>query len=158
MATKAQIAMVLEEFKKIHPPHPSGFLQRIDERQEGVGAVLCLLHESEDTVTAGRISEVLGVSTARVAVLLKKMAAKGLITKERAPSDARVTVVELTEQGKAAIREIEEEIFRQMGLVIDKVGEERVLEFITITKEIQNAVAPAEAPQQDIRNLRNLRN
>lgn len=148
MATKAQIEMVLGELKKVHPPHPSGFLQRIDERQEGTGAVLCLLHDSRDTVTAGKISEVLGVSTARVAVLLKKMAAKGLITKERAPSDARVTVVTLTEQGKETVQRIEEEIFHQMGVVIDKVGEARVLEFITIAKEIQKAVA-ADKTLQD---------
>jgi len=148
VATKAQIEMVLEEFKKVHPPHPSGFLRRIDERHEGTGAVLCLLHDSRDTVTAGKISEVLGVSTARVAVLLKKMAAKGLITKERAPSDARVTVVALTEQGKETVQWIEEEIFHQMGVVIDKVGEARVLEFITIAKEIQKAVA-ADKTLQD---------
>ncbi len=135
MATKSQIEMVLREFKKIHPPHPVGLLQRIDETQEGVGAVLCLLHESDETVTAGRVSEVLGVSTARVAVLLKKMAAKGLITK-----DARVTVVSLTEQGRESIREIEGELYRQTGLVIDRVGEERVLEFIAIAQEIQSAL------------------
>ena len=106
MATKSQIEMVLRELKKIHPPHPVGLLQRIDETQEGVGAVLCLLHESDETVTAGRVSEVLGVSTARVAVLLKKMAAKRLITKGHDPADARVTVVSLTEQGRESIREI----------------------------------------------------
>ncbi len=81
MATKSQIEMVLREFKKIHPPHPVGLLQRIDETQEGVGAVLCLLHESDETVTAGRVSEVLGVSTARVAVLLKKWRQRGLSQK-----------------------------------------------------------------------------
>ncbi|MDE7326318.1 MAG: winged helix DNA-binding protein [Lachnospiraceae bacterium] len=140
MATKAQIKMVLEEFKKVHPPHPAGILQRIDERQEGVGAVLHLLHESDEMVTAGRISEVLGISTARVAVLLKKMVLKGLIIKEHVQSDARITVVSLTEQGRETIQAIEDEIFYQMGIVIDKVGEERVLEFIAIAKEIQNAV------------------
>ena len=140
MATKSQIEMVLREFKKIHPPHPVGLLQRIDATQEGVGAVLCLLHESDETVTAGRVREVLGVSTARVAVLLKKMAAKGLITKVNDPADARVTVVSLTEQGRESIREIEGELYRQTGLVIDRVGEERVLEFIAIAQEIQSAL------------------
>lgn len=140
MATKVQIEMVLREFKKIHPPHPVGLLQRIDETQEGVGAVLCLLHESDETVTAGRISEVLKISTARVAVLLKKMEAKGLIAKGHDPADARVTVVSLTEQGRGTIREIEDELYRQTGLVIDKIGEERVLEFIAIAQEIQSAM------------------
>ena len=82
----------------------------------------------------------LGVSTARVAVLLKKMAAKRLITKGHDPADARVTVVSLTEQGRESIREIEGELYRQTGLVIDRVGEERVLEFIAIAQEIQSAL------------------
>ena len=75
-----------------------------------------------------------------MAVLLKKMAAKGLITKGHDPADARVTVVSLTEQGRESIREIEGELYRQTGLVIDRVGEERVLEFIAIAQEIQSAL------------------
>ena len=58
------------------------------------------------------------------------MAAKRLITKGHDPADARVTVVSLTEQGRESIREIEGELYRQTGLVIDRVGEERVLEFM----------------------------
>jgi len=141
LATKAQIEGMLERMEKVKPKKA---FQCVDETQAGIGAVLRLLEESSETVTAGRISEKLDVSTARVAVLLKKMAAKGLITRERGDVDARITVVRLTELGAETIVKIQGELYRQVGHMIDVVGEERLIEFITIAGEIQNAVLPPE--------------
>ena len=72
MATTAQIERMLAELEGIHPV---AFFRRMDETQAGIGAVLRLLHTSEEEITAGKISEVLNISTARVAVLIRKMAA-----------------------------------------------------------------------------------
>lgn len=104
--------------------------------QAGTVAVLWLLSHARDTVTAGKISEALGISTARVAVLLKKLAGKGLVTKERSPADARITIVRLTASGTERIRAIQDETYRTMGRVIDGVGEERMREFISIARDI----------------------
>lgn len=84
------------------------------------------------------------VSTARVAALLKKMAAKGLIIRTRSSRDARVTVVELTISGRNTVNAMREEMYRQMGRVIDVVGEERLMEFIDTAEEIQRIVKPPE--------------
>ena len=73
---------------------------------------------------------------------LKKMASKGLITKEHSPIDARITLVKLTEYGAKTIEEMRDGMYQQMGIVIDTVGEERLLEFITIAEEIKNAITP----------------
>ena len=116
----------------------------MDETKAGIGAVLRLLNDARETVTAGRISEILGVSTARVAVLLKKMEAKGLITKERDSADARITVVRLTELGGDKIAQMHSEMYRQIGHIIDVVGEARLIEFIEIAGEIQKAIIPSE--------------
>lgn len=139
MATRVQIEMMLERLERAYP---ADFFKHVDETQAGIGAVLRLLYKSSDTVTAGKISDVLMVSTARVAVLLKKMAAKGLITKERSPIDARITVVKLTKYGAETVEEICRQMYRQMGIVIDTVGEERLLEFIAIAEDIKKAMTP----------------
>lgn len=136
MATKEQIEMILEKLEKSLPDE---FFKKVDETQAGIGAVLRLLNKSNDAVTAGRISEVLNVSTARVAVLLKKMVAKGLITKEQLATDGRVTVVKLTEFGLQIISEMQAEVYSQTARIIDTVGEERILEFIAIADEIKSA-------------------
>lgn len=140
MATREQIESILGEMAKLRPEN---FLRQLNRTQAGIGAVICLLNESRDTVTAGRISEVLHISTARVAVLLKKMEAKGLIAKAHDEADARVTVVRLTAQGQETARQMRGELCAQIGRVIDQVGEERVRDFISLALEIR---AAAEEP------------
>lgn len=139
MATEAQVEMIL---KRVECAFPIDFFKRIDEGQAGIGAVLRLLYESGESVTAGRISDELGVSTARVAVLIKKMVSKGLVTKERGVIDARITIVKLTEFGTKTYEEIRNDMYRQVGIVIDTIGEARLMEFFAIGEEIRNAVSP----------------
>ncbi|MDE7310752.1 MAG: winged helix DNA-binding protein [Eubacterium sp.] len=139
MATEAQIERVLKRLEQVHP---ANCFKRMDEVQAGIGAVLRLLYESNEAVTAGKISEVLGVSTARVAVLLRKMVSKGLVTKEQGVMDARITIVRLTEFGMKKFKEMKDDMCEQMGMVIDAIGEERLMEFIAIAEEIQKTIAP----------------
>lgn len=143
MADRLQIEMVLAKMKQARPAQ---FFKCMDETQAGIGAVLCLLYESSGTVTAGKISDVLKISTARVAVLLKKMSAKGLITKERGIQDARTTMVCLTPEGTRAIEEIKAHLYRQVGLAIDTVGERRLLDFLATAEELRNAMEPPSFP------------
>lgn len=137
MATHEQIAMTLEALQATHPKE---LFHTMDLNQAGIGAVLRLVYESEETVTAGKIADFMGVSTARVAVLLKKMAAQGLIIKESDAKDGRVTVVRLSEQGTARVEAMRSHLYTHIGAVIDKVGMERMQEFITISGEIRDAV------------------
>lgn len=143
MAQKAQIELVLAKMKEAYP---EVFFKCMDETQAGIGAVLRLLYESSGTVTAGRISDMLKVSTARVAVLIKKMSAKGLITKERGVMDARRTIVRLTARGEQVIQTMQDDLCRQIGMAIDAVGEERLLAFIETAKELQRVMEPPDFP------------
>ena len=136
MATKNQIEMLLARMEKAHP---DDFFKKIDDSQAGICAVLRLLQKTGKPITAGKISDVLNISTARVAVLLKKMVAKGLITKEQGVIDGRTTVVHLTESGEKTISELQTEIYNHTAYIIDTVGQERILEFITIAEEIRDA-------------------
>ena len=103
MATPEQIASILSQLVALHP---ADCFKPIDAANAGLGAVLRLLYLADQPVTAGTISEKLHVSTARVAVLLKKLVAKGLVTKGRDPVDARVTVVALTPLGAQTVQDL----------------------------------------------------
>ena len=137
MATKEQIDTLVKEFEKLKPAQ---FIKKMDETTAGIGAVLRFLYESNDTVTAGKISKFMNVSTARVAVLLKKMEAKGLIIKETGVADARTTVVRISDLGCQTVEKINADMRKEIGVVIDKVGMERMIEFITIAKEMHEVV------------------
>ena len=103
----------------------------------GLGGVMRLLYMEKEPITAGAISEKLGISTARVAVLLKKLEAKGTISRLRDPADARKTLVQLTDSGMEWIQETWKKIRDQMGKMIDTIGEERLMEFIEVGIEIR---------------------
>ena len=137
MASDGQIKWM---FHKMAESHPIEVFKYMDEVKAGIGAVLRLLYEADEPLSAGTISSKLGISTARVAVLLKKMTQKGMITKQQFPNDARVTMVELTAAGRANIERMKNELFAQMGLIIDKVGEERLKEYFEIGEEIRNII------------------
>ena len=137
MASDEQIKWMLHKMAESHPIEAFKYM---DEVKAGIGAVLRLLYEADKPLSAGTISSKLGISTARVAVLLKKMTQKGMITKQQSPNDARVTMVELTSAGRANIERMKNELFAQMGLIIDKVGEERLKEYFEIGEEIRNII------------------
>ncbi|HCS14435.1 MAG TPA: hypothetical protein DIV56_01765 [Lachnospiraceae bacterium] len=139
MATDQQISNLLQQMAAAHPGE---FYKHMGDTRAGIGAVLKLLYTADTSITAGMISERLDISTARVAVLLKKMVAKGLITKEKDPIDARVTIVKLTEYGRETIEHMWADVKAQMGKVIDEIGEDRLLEYIEINKEIRRIVTP----------------
>lgn len=138
MSTHEQINTLLEQLEKAPP---SEHFKNIDKNTVGVNAILKYLRETNETVTAGKISKHMNVSTARVAVLLKKMVANGLIEKIHDPADARIVVVKISEHGIETAEKIREKIYAQIGAMIDKIGMERMMEFAAISNEIHSAMS-----------------
>lgn len=135
MASQEEIERLLRQIRTIGPFE---MFKNIDRSEAGINAVLRCLYESEETVTAGKLSEKLEISTARVAVLLKKMAVKGLIERKCDPSDGRVVVVKLSEYGEETARKNIEDVYARVNEMIDKIGMERMLEFVAISREIHS--------------------
>ncbi|MGN1450749.1 MAG: MarR family winged helix-turn-helix transcriptional regulator [Eubacteriales bacterium] len=137
MADTWQVEEVLAQFDKLHPQL---IFEEIYKRNAGCGALIKFLDESKKPVTAGDISRFMNVSTARVAVLLKKLEAKGLIVKETDLSDARVTAVRLSEEGRATAKAMRDALYSRIGLMIDRIGMERLNAFVETIGEIQKIV------------------
>ena len=141
MASTEQIELLLEQLEKAPP---SEHFRHIDRNAAGIYAILKYLSEVGEAVAAGKISEHMNVSTARVAVLLKKMEVKGLIEREKDPEDGRSVLVKLSEQGKESASAAREEMYKSIGEMIDKVGMERMLEFAAISNEIHSIMQESE--------------
>ena len=143
MDKQEQIELLLQAMSEAQPKDLARFMS---ESQAGIKAVLRLLYMADGPVSAGTIAEEIDVSNARVAVLLKKMAAKDLIVRETDPNDARVSFVRLTEHGIHTVELVKTELYEQISAVIDKVGWERMMEFVSISKEIQDVLNPPALP------------
>ena len=148
MATREQVNMIFELIKDSHKDsHSDNFFKRINETNRGIAALLGHLNDDDVPVTAGQISRFMNVSTARVAVLLKKMEARGFIVKETDENDARKTVVVLSELGKKKAEELHDDMCSQISEMIDRIGMERLVDFIAVSKEIRSIM---KGPPADI--------
>ena len=145
MITKERLEAIAKELPKVKP---TNFLKIVNDSNAGIGfALKLLLSASGNQLSAGELSDAMGVSTARVAVLLKKMDKKGLIVKQEDKSDARVTIVKLSEEGNRIATEMKENMLRHIANVIEKVGEEKFLQFIALSNEIKDAMGDEFPPK-----------
>jgi DNA-binding MarR family transcriptional regulator len=137
MASPEQIDQILDLLKKYAPEKR---YREFNRTTMGAGAVLLCLSNADAPVSAGQIGRFLNVSSARVAVLLKKMEGKGMITTGHPLSDARITMVQITECGRSAFCRVEQELRGKVAHVIDCVGMNRLMEYAAIADEIQKAM------------------
>lgn len=144
MITQERLEEIAKELPKVQP---TNFLKMVNDSNAGIGFTLKLLLSAADNrLSAGELSKLMGVSTARVAVLLKKMENKGLIEKKEDESDARVTLVKLSEEGKRIAALMKENMLRHIANIINKVGEEKFLQFIALSHEIKDAMGEEFLP------------
>lgn len=137
MATKEQIEQVMMRSMHSRPIN----MDQTGFSNNGMIGVLLLLHHSSETVTAGRISEVLHISTARVAALIKKMVEKDLIVKETGATDARVVEIRMTDHGQEVIKAIQQKRCELLEAIIDQVGMERLLEYFDTSDKIRSIMS-----------------
>ena len=144
MATREEIekmAILLDE------SHPEKLMKKRNETGAGIGAVLRFLSQSDKPMTAGSISRSINVSTARVAVLLNKMEAKGFVCRTTGTEDARTVVVSLTPLGMETAQKLHESLYQDIGVLIDTIGMDRLIEYANISREIRSVM---KGPPTDI--------
>lgn len=137
MSDPKQVEEVLALLKECSPAE---LFRKMNETSTGIAAVLRFLREAQGAVTAGQISSFMNVSTARVAVLLRKMESRGWITRRPGAADGRTTVVALSAQGREKADALHAALCREVEELIEKVGAERIAQFAEISREIRKVV------------------
>lgn len=110
-----------KRFRKVSDLIQDGF--------KGLFFVLKVLETNDNEVTAGDISLKIGVSTARTAVILNTLESKGYITKGKSNSDARKTIVKLTNEGLIALNKRKSEVIASIDdflLTLDEEDREQL--------------------------------
>ncbi len=119
MATKEEVYSVL---KLMHIHRPQRILEEISKQRIGYMAVLMFLSEVKKEVNSVDISKALEISSARMAVLLKKLEQKNLIQKKHSKIDARAIIIEITNEGEKIVAEAKDNLFNVTQKLIDEIG------------------------------------
>lgn len=112
----------------------------MNQSRKGTAAVLYFLSLQNGPVPAGRISKATGVSSARTAVVLKKLEEKRLIIRTQDPADARKSLIQLSESGRKRTQENRDQMLDCMGRVIEEMGEDRFRQLVRLSCELRDAM------------------
>ena len=115
---------------------------KLNNKTKGQEFILNYLYQKNCDVSAGELASALNVSTARIAVLLKKLIKNEYVVKYTSPTDARIFMVSITETGRNYIEKENKGILDFIGKIIDKVGMEKIEDFIKSADEILQAIEP----------------
>lgn len=97
------------------------------------GVVLCL-YSSERALLAGELGERTGLSTGRIANILRKLEAKGLVMRMQDELDRRCVHVSLTEQGKSYAQALKSSAVQANGELLERLGSTDATEFVRIVR------------------------
>lgn len=134
MNKNERASLYLKELAKCKPNH---IFERFNNMEKGIQFILLYLYEHNKEIIAGDLASSLKVSTARIAVLLKKMEKRDLIIRRPSAQDGRKTVVELTDLGRKTVEAMRKKALDKMERLIEEIGEEDILAFIRISLKIR---------------------
>jgi len=132
--------LTIELLDRFRASMPRKMMQQFDQEDAGIIHAINILERAGKPLTAGTMSEEMHVSTARVAVLLKKMEQRNLIVRLTDPSDARKTLIAISDYGKNEIIRHKEDVIDFCSAVIEKIGVERFREYIIMSEEIRKII------------------
>ena len=125
------------EFRKIKPTIqgvcgiPAGeffFLQRVHElsRDEGV--------------RISRLRDSMSMTMPAVSQLVRILEEKGLVMRENAVKDRRVTLVTVTEKGEQVLRDSQEQFNQMFNRLIERYGPEELEQLIQMLKRLSETI------------------
>ena len=111
------------------PPEPKDF-------SRGEMGILIYLQFKQDGVTSGQLSEILRVSTGRIASALKTLEKKQLIIRSTDANDKRRVYVHITDLGRKIILEKHTEAIEHMQKNLKKLGKEDAKKYVELTERL----------------------
>ncbi len=94
----------------------------------------------EDSRNVSQVAEQFNLNQATVSNIVHSLHDKGLITRGTNPSDRRVTLLQVTEAGRAVVEEIESERFEEFKQILDHLTMEDLAELVRIFSKLKAAL------------------
>lgn len=133
MAKKEDVLLAME---LIHESRPKEIFNEFNKLNFGILAVMKYLQDAEEVdkeVNSVDISKFLGISSARMTVLLKKLEKQGMVIKTNSKNDARAKIIQLSEEGRERATFYKEKAYKIAEKIVDEFGME---EFIKLMENL----------------------
>lgn len=134
--------LAAELLEKGQAMHKAGHIKGVNFNMDGEVFVLCFINEHcRDTILPKAISDAMGVSSARVAVILNDLENKELITREIDKNDRRNIVVKLTMSGRDAAEKHKRKFVQKITVLLKMMGEHDAREYVRIMGKLAEVIS-----------------
>ena len=130
----------------------------LDFQTRGESALLIYLYFLTKKITPGELSDLFGVSTARMSVALRQMEGKGLVRKEVDRNDRRRIWVTLTSHGECQAEEKTEKLRGKWDKIIHTLGKEDSEAFLRILGTLEQLMLEEKELRRVRGDLDSIRN
>lgn len=132
---------LLQQMHKLRKFQPH---RNVSESLRGEMFIIQFLSQKTEPAIPSEISDIMGISSARIAATLNSLESKGMVSRNIDSGDRRKILVNLTEYGKSFAEEHRKMIFKDMENILMYLGKDDAKEFIRILKRL------AEMPESII--------
>jgi len=134
-------ALAMQFMECMHTIRRAGPQKPIEESLRGEAFVIKFLSHHGGSVLPSEISNIMGISTARIAATLNSLEKKGWITRRIDTDDRRRILVDLTSEGKAQAEEQHRHMMKNTIKLLSMLGEEDAIEYVRLSRKLADKVA-----------------
>ncbi len=138
MAKREDVLTAMHLFETTRPQRA---FEEMSKQAMGSFAVLRYLSETDGDITSATISKALNISSARMAVLLKKLDAKELITRAHSPNDARAIALKLSAKGEAFVDMQNDRMYDITEKIVDELGLDEIKKLLKNLTKMKKIIA-----------------
>ena len=132
-----QQELILELINEMKGVFRTVMEDNIHEFWQGELRVLEYLHSNQELqILPGMVSRELGLTSARVAGVLKSLEKKGFITRDVTPEDRRKVMIAITNAGREYFKNRQQKILWFAEHVVEKLGEKDSRELVRIIHKL----------------------
>ncbi len=123
--------------------------RRVDESLKGERFVMYYLYINNQRGLPSKISDKMGISTARVAVILNRLEDRNLILRTIDPKDRRRILIELTPEGHRLAEAEHKNVVEMVARMLKLLGDYDSQEFVRLIKKIATLSDEIEIPDMN---------
>ncbi|MDU3137606.1 MAG: winged helix DNA-binding protein [Anaerococcus prevotii] len=117
-----------------------GSSKKLNNSVRGENMALALISKNKGSTYPKDIEENMGISSARVAKIIKGLEEKKLVTRKPDRKDRRKTIVSLTDRGKRCEDLRKEKINFALTSMLELLGEDDGADFVRLIEKIEQAM------------------
>ena len=121
--------------------------EAFDLLNHGEGHAMLLLLKSDSGLSAGEMSQAMGITTGRMANILRRLEEKCLIDRTVVPSNRRKAVITLTEEGHVYATDLSAHMKKRAVSVLEALGRDDAETLIRILRKLARAVRTDNASE-----------